>query len=59
MFVELTQMGKRFWSQMVANKNSDFSEYGFGGFIGESSVSFFGRFVVLIKRESRSEKRND
>jgi hypothetical protein len=55
MFVEHARRGKRFWSQMVADGKSDFSERDFGGFISESRVIFL-RFAVLIKRRIRAEK---
>jgi hypothetical protein len=56
MFVELTQRGKCFWSQMVANQKSDFSEYVLDGFFGDSRVTIFKIFDVLIKGNLNTRK---
>jgi hypothetical protein len=48
-FVELSKGGKRFWSQMVANQKSDFSEYVFDGFFEDLQAANFQNFDVLIK----------
>jgi hypothetical protein len=51
MIVERAQRGKRFWSQMVVDGKSDFSEYGLSGFFRESQVMLSRYFAVLTNRE--------